>query len=102
MSGLKEEELIKHVTCVLCRKPIAHSGVPIFYTLQLKQYALDTYAIKQRDALTQFIGSSVVANAISPSVELALEMNDSKPKAICLRCTQTKEFMPIMCGLMEG
>jgi len=61
---VKENELRKHLKCSCCDKPIAHTGLPIFWKVTVERHGIDTTAVARQQGLSVFLGSPQLANVM--------------------------------------
>ena len=87
---MKEKELREHAICSKCNNKIGHTGVPLFWTLNIKRHGIKMDAVKSQDALTTFMGSSLLANVMSTNENMTECLLDEKI-TLCEECA-----MPIM------
>lgn len=68
---VKENELREHAICSACNNKIGHTGLPIFWTLDIKRWGIDGQAIKRQSGLAMFLGSSELANVMGTNEDMA-------------------------------
>jgi len=84
---MKEKELRKHTTCSVCENKIMHTGLPLFWILDIKRYGLIHENIKRQDGLAQFIGSTGIAQIMGENADVAKIVLEKKI-TLCEKCAE--------------
>jgi len=83
---MKEAELRKHSTCSLCRKPIGHTGLALFWRVTVERFGVDLRAVKRQDGLAAYMGSSALAAAMGTDEDMAVPVMDPVTLTACEVC----------------
>ena len=68
---MREDELRNHSTCSKCKKPIGHTGLPLFWTADIKRHGLKRDALQRQQGLTMLLGgSAALAHIMGPDEEM--------------------------------
>lgn len=93
---MREKELREHAICSKCGKKIGHTGIPMFWTADIRRHALDANALRRQAGLTMMLGGSgALAMAMGPDEELTVEM-EARSITLCEECA-----LPLMALLEE-
>lgn len=85
------------IECVVCKKGVAASRIPIFLRLVVNSAKLDAAAINRASGLEQLLGGHVaLARAMGPDETIAVE---SEPQT-CFVCASCLHTLPI--GVLES
>jgi len=84
-SGMKEEELRELSDCIICKKGIGHTGLPLFTKLTIERFGLNKSALKRHTGLEMMI-SPGLASVMGPNEDLADRLGDSIVVAVCESC----------------
>ena len=89
---MKERELREHAVCSLCHKRILSTGLPLFWTAELKHYGIDMRAMERQQGLGMQLGASL-AMVMGPDEDMA-QCIDTVTLTICENCS-TDHSLPI-------
>lgn len=102
LRGMTAEEAAKFVKCGVCRKPISHTGVPLFYLVRLERWGFDVGALRRREGLAQFFGggpgSHVLADVMGPDRDVARCVGETREICVCEDCAMDRK--PPMVALL--
>lgn len=87
--AMKETELRAHSTCSICKRPVMHTCLPLFWTLRVVRYGIDIAAVNRQTALATLLGGSAqLAMAIGPDEDMALPILTATV-VLCEQCMLT-------------
>jgi len=86
---MKEAELRRHSTCCVCRKPIGHTGLPLFWRVTIERFGVDLKAVRRQDGLGALLGSSTLAAAMGTDADMAIPIGDAAVATVCETCAMT-------------
>lgn len=92
---MKERELLKHLTCSFCGKPIAHSGLPMFWTVKVERFGIDANAIRRQHGLGLMLGSPALAGVMGPDEDMAKPVMEPVTLTACEPCALTPVVLAI-------
>jgi hypothetical protein len=92
---VKEADLRQHATCTACRKPVLHTGVPLFWRVTIERFGVDTRAAVRQDSLAAFIGSTRIASVMGPDEDMATPMMEPVTITLCETCACSWRTPPI-------
>ncbi len=89
---MKEKELRQLSTCSFCNEKLfANNVVPMFWTMKVSQYILDTAALQRQTGLEMMMGGAAgLAQVMSPNEDLAKEIGEEKTLSVCMECMTNK------------
>jgi hypothetical protein len=74
---VNEIELRKHTHCTVCGKPIGHTGLPLFWTVEIKRHGIEMAAVKRQDGLTAMLGGNAqLAQVMGTDEEMTKLLSD--------------------------
>lgn len=82
---MKEAELRKHATCSLCRKPIGHTRLPLFWKVTVERFGIDLLAVQRQQGLGLMIGAPLAA-VMGPDETMARPVMEPKVLTVCETC----------------
>lgn len=83
---MKEEELREVAECAMCKKPISHTGLPLFWRVRIQRYGLKMDAIQRQQGLTMFLGGHVkLAQVMGADEDMADKMLEVEV-TVCETC----------------
>lgn len=89
---MKEKELREISTCHLCNKKFGHTGLPLFWTVEIKRHGLNVNAIQRQSGLTALLGGNpLIAEAMGPDEEMS-EVIDHCTLTVCEECAVNKSL----------
>jgi len=89
---MTESELREHAICSKCKKPIGHTGLPLFWTVEINRYGIKLNVVKRQDGLTALLGGHAgLAQIIGADEEMTEKMIDTENITLCETCA-----LPIM------
>lgn len=97
---MREQELRQHTNCTLCKKPVGHTGLPLFWRVSVDRFGVDLDAVQRQDGLGAFLRSTRLAQAMGPDEEMAKPMMETVTLTICEACGVWPEMHSI-CELAE-
>jgi hypothetical protein len=72
---MRETELREHADCSFCGKPIGHTGLPMFWTVEIHQHGLKVDALQRQQGLTMMLGGHAgLAHVMGPDEDMTTEM----------------------------
>lgn len=80
---MKEKDLRP---CDICRKPLGHSGVPLFYRVRIEIMGLDLGAIRRQIGLGMMIGNAAIARVMGPDEDMAKPVVPAEDLILCREC----------------
>lgn len=81
--------------CAICRKGVMHSGVPLFYRVELQVMGINRRAVEQTAGLEQMLGSVGLARVMGPDPDIAEPIHPEPVVAlVCQPCSM--EASPLM------
>ncbi len=83
---MKERELRLYASCSLCRKPIGHTGLPIFSRMTLERIGILTKPVHRQDGLAALIGNTAIAQAMGADEEMTQSISGVITLSICEKC----------------
>jgi hypothetical protein len=92
---MKEKELREHAKCSKCGKGIGHTGLPLFWTADIKRHGIDAGALRRNAGLSMFLGNAALASIMGPDEEMTREI-ENRSITLCEDCA-----FPLM-GLLDG
>ena len=91
---MKEKQLREAAVCVMCKKPIGHTGLPVFWRIRIQRYVLKIDALKRQQGLTMMLdGYAQLAQIMGPDEDMADKMSEIEI-TLCAKCA-TEEQWPI-------
>lgn len=97
---MKERELRQHVNCSLCRKPVVHTGLPLFWRVTVERFGIDAEAVQRNHGLMKFLGSARLATAIGPDEDMAKPVMEKAVLTLCESCAM--EHGQLVDAAMQG
>lgn len=89
---MKERELRRIATCNLCGRKFGHTGLPLFWTMEIKRHGLNIGAIRRQAGLTELLGgNAAIAAAMGPDEDLS-QVLDSVELTVCEECAVEKDL----------
>ena len=82
---MKEQELRENSYCAMCHKPIASSGIPMFWRVTVEHFGLNMPALQRQHGLGMMLGGTL-ARAMGPDEDLAEPVIDPVKLPICENC----------------
>jgi hypothetical protein len=83
---MKELELREHAICSKCKKPIGHTGLPLFWTAEFKRHGIKMDVVKRQDGLTAMLGGNAVLAQIMGADEEMTQLMCGKNITLCEDC----------------
>lgn len=84
---MREDELRKHAECSNCRKPIGHTGLPLFWTVKIQRHGLKVDALQRNTGLTMFFGGNAqMARIMGADEELTQPIMNEEEFTLCEDC----------------
>ncbi len=88
---MKEAELRKHTTCSLCKKPIGHTKLPLFWRVTVERFGIDVQAVQRQHGLTLMIGAPLAA-VMGPDETMARPLMEPKVLTVCETCACERDL----------
>lgn len=82
---MKEAELRTHATCSLCRNPIGHTRLPLFWKVTIERFGIDLQAVQRQHGLGLMIGAPLAA-VMGPDETMARPVMEPKVLTVCETC----------------
>lgn len=87
---MKEAELRAAATCALCNHSIGKSGLPLFWRVRIERLGIDLQAVRRRDGLAAFLGSSALASAMDIDADVTIPAMEPIDLTVCETCAMEK------------
>ena len=81
---MKEKQLRNHAECNYCGRKIGECGIPAFFVLESKLYAIDLHATTRQTGLGMQL-NPLLAMHMGPDEDLAIEKQKEKT-TMCFNC----------------
>jgi len=96
---VKRKELQK---CSTCHNGVMHTGLPIFWIIEVQRFGVDPGAVQRRHGLELMLNSPVLADVMGPDEALAKPITPGEPTRlfICEMCISDK-FIPLVAAYSE-
>lgn len=92
---MKERELRAVAKCHLCDKPFGHTGLPLFWRVQVTRYGVDAKAVRQQDGLTAMLGGNAgLAQIMGTDADMAKPLANPTTITVCENCA-TDKLVPV-------
>lgn len=88
---MKEAELRKHATCSLCRNPIGHTRLPLFWKVTVERFGIDLAAMQRQQGLGLMIGGPLAA-VMGRDETMARPMMEAKVLTVCETCACERDL----------
>ena len=86
-TGLREKELRAAANCICCRKPIGHTGIPLFWRVTLERHGVNMQAVKRQDGLTAMLGGHAgLAQIMGPDEAMTQVLHGPVTVTVCEGC----------------
>lgn len=95
---MKEAELRQHATCSLCRKPIGHTRLPLFWKVTVERFGVDLQAVQRQHGLGLMIGAPL-ASVMGPDETMAKPVMDPKVLTVCETCACERRVPVAVLGM---
>jgi hypothetical protein len=88
----KENEMksIELKPCTNCGKGLLHTGVPLFWRVNIERFGVDLNAARRQVGLEQFFGGgsvgAVMATTMGPQEDIAKSLGDADVVLLCEDC----------------
>lgn len=96
---MKQAELLKHSTCVVCNRPNGACGLPLFWRVTIERFGIDLRAVQRQDGLAQFMGHSGLAAIMGPDEDMASPVMEPKTATVCEDCALNNPVPVAVLGL---
>lgn len=83
---MKQTELRKHATCSLCKEPIGHTRLSLFWRVTIERFGIDLNAVRRQDGLASFLGHAGLAAAMGPDEDMAKAVMEPLTLTVCENC----------------
>lgn len=98
---MKEAELRKHADCSLCGNKIGATGLPLFWTVEIKRYGLDVNALRRQTGLGMML-SPALAMTMGPNEDMAIQIGDTDTITVCENCATKATCLAAMAEQGSG
>lgn len=98
---MRARELREHATCTVCKKPIGHTGLPLFWTLRLVRHGLNLPALQRQSGLEQFFNGHVALAQIMGADEDMTQEMMSVEVTLCENCAMEPQIMMHLAELAD-
>ena len=89
---MKEKELREHAICSICEKKIGETGVPLFWTVQIKRFRIKLDVVKMQQGLAMMLGGrALLAQAMGPDEDMAESIN-TVTLTVCEGCAVMRDL----------
>lgn len=82
--------------CIVCRRQLLETGLPIFFRIEAKQCGIDANAVRKHVGLAMAMGGGrgglVLADALGPKVEPIVVMDAIAPFNVCHECASGEQI----------
>jgi hypothetical protein len=95
---MKEAELRQHATCSLCKKPIGHTRLPLFWKVTVERFGVDLQAVQRQHGLALMIGAPL-ASVMGPDETMAKPVMDPKVLTVCEGCACERRVPVAVLGM---
>jgi hypothetical protein len=82
---MKERELRDRAICSMCGNKIGAAVLPMFWTVEVKQYVIDLAAAQRQQGLGLMLGGALAMH-MGPDEDLAKEVRKPADLTICANC----------------
>lgn len=82
---MKEKELRQHAVCSKCGRKIGHTGVPLFWTVEVRRHGIKLDAVKRQSGFAMMMGSPELARVMGPDEEMTEELYSAN-MTLCENC----------------
>lgn len=90
-TAMKERELRAVAKCHICDKGFGHTGLPLFWRVQVTRYGVDADAVRRQDGLTAMLGGhAALAQIMGTDDDMAKPIGDSTTITVCESCATDK------------
>lgn len=83
---MKERELRQHAYCSLCRNPIGHTGLPLFWRVTIERFGVEMGAVQRQSGFAMMLGSADLAAAMGPDEDMAKPVHEPIVLTVCETC----------------
>lgn len=87
---MKERELREHAICSLCRQPIGHTGMPLFWRVKIERFGIDMAAAQRQQGLGLMIGGALAMH-MGPDEDLAHLIHETT-LTVCETCAVERDL----------
>lgn len=96
---MKERELLKRLKCSCCGRHIHHSGLPIFWVVNVERHGMNLTAVKRQVGLGMMLGSHALASVMGPDEDMTVTLMEPKEITFCDECALTTPIaIALECG----
>lgn len=95
---MKEKELREKSVCSKCGNKIMSTGVPLFWTVNIKRHGLNHDAIKRQSGLEMMLGSVQLAHAMGTNEDMT-ETIENVNLNLCENCAMPIMLLIQSCGV---
>lgn len=93
---MREKELRKHANCSLCKKPIGHTGVPLFFTVVITRHGIKLDAVRRQSGMAMMMGSATLAGIMGPDEEMTQIVTGPLTLTVCEACAAEREIWSLL------
>ena len=88
--------------CALCRKPLMHTGVPLFWRVTVERFGVDAQAVRTVAGLeTHFGGNTALANVFAGDPAIGKSICEPVHLLVCEDCILNSSRPIGVAALME-
>ena len=92
---MKDAELRKTLTCVVCGNKLLHTGLPLFWRCTVERFGVDLGVLRRQAGLAMQMGSQQLARIMGPDEDVATSIHGPITMAVCDTCA-CAEMPPLM------
>lgn len=72
--------------CAVCKKGVAHTGVPLFYRVSVEHMGIDPTAVQRTDAMEKYMGGAVALARVFEDPVIASPIVPAMTILVCQNC----------------
>jgi hypothetical protein len=95
---MKERELRERCTCAMCGKKIGATGLPMFWTVEIKRYVIDLAAAQRQQALGLMLGGALAMH-MGPDEDMAKEFGEPATLTVCAHCVADPTCVAVLADM---
>jgi hypothetical protein len=80
---MKASEIQK---CALCRKGVMHTGLPLFYQIEVQRHSINVGEVQRMHGMEQFMGGQIALARIFHDPDITQPVSDKLTLSICETC----------------
>ena len=98
---MKEQELRQHANCSRCKKKIGHTGLPMFWTVDISRHGIKGDAVRRQDGLGAFLGNPYRAKVMGLDEDMTQTLIE-KHLTLCENCVMNLTDIWVLTELGDG